>query len=73
MIGDSQNPIYQTTLFAGEWFAAEVNEKSSFTLLSCFVSPGFEYSDFELADRKTLTAQYPNHTDLINRLTRMNK
>lgn len=68
-LGDINRPVYQVTIFAGQWFAAEVNDKSSFSLLSCFVSPGFEYSDFELADRETLAVQYPAYAELISRLT----
>lgn len=69
-LGNLENPIFQITIAANQWFAAEVNDKSSFTLMSCFVAPGFEYHDFELANRRTLVSQYPNHAVLINRLTR---
>lgn len=73
ILGDPENPVYQTTIHANQWFAAEVNDKSSFTLVSCFVSPGFEYSDFELGDRNVLTNQYPKYANLIDRLARNNK
>jgi predicted cupin superfamily sugar epimerase len=69
-LGDPENPIYQITIDANQWLAAEVNDKSSFTLMSCFVAPGFEYHDFELANRQMLVNQYPSYADLINRLTR---
>lgn len=69
-LGDPENLTFQVTIPANQWFAAEVNDKSSFTLISCFVSPGFEYHDFELANRQMLVSQYPSHADLINRLTR---
>ncbi len=72
-LGDSENPIYQITIEANQWFAAEVNDKSSFTLISCFVAPGFEYHEFELANRQMLVNQYPGHAKVINRLTRDNK
>ena len=70
ILGDPKNPIYQITVSANQWFAAEVNDKSSFTLLSCFVTPGFEYNDFELANRQLLANQYPGYISLISRLTR---
>jgi len=70
ILGDPNHPIYQFTVSANQWLAAEINDKSSFTLVSCFVSPGFEYNDFELADRDMLIQQYPNHANLIERLTR---
>jgi predicted cupin superfamily sugar epimerase len=55
---------------AGCWFGATVNDAASFTLAGCTVAPGFEFEDFELADRRQLTAQFPQHADLIERLTR---
>lgn len=69
-LGDPENPIYQITIDANQWFAAEINDKSSFTLMSCFVVPGFDYHDYELANRRMLQNHYPSHADLINRLTR---
>ncbi|OFW58871.1 MAG: hypothetical protein A2133_02270 [Actinobacteria bacterium RBG_16_64_13] len=39
------------------------------TLVSCVVSPGFEYEDFELADRKTLLRQFPQARAVIKALT----
>lgn len=72
-LGNPESPTFQVTIAANQWFAAEVNDKSSFTLMSCFVAPGFECHDFELANREMLVSQYPNHADLINRLTRENK
>ena len=55
---------------AGNWFAAELLPRSSYTLVGCTVSPGFDFSEFELADREKLTSVYPQHTKLIARLTR---
>ena len=69
-LGDPENPIYQLTVDANQWFAADINDKSSFTLMSCFLAPGFDYHDFELADRQRLLNEYPMHADLIHRLTR---
>ena len=42
-----ENAVFQYTVQANQWFAAEVNDKSSFSLVGCYVSPGFEYRDFE--------------------------
>lgn len=39
-------------------------------LVSCAVSPGFDFCDFEIAEGALLTADYPQHADLIRRLTR---
>lgn len=34
------------------------------------VAPGFDFADFELADRASLLAQFPQHRETIIRLTR---
>lgn len=39
------------------------------TLVSCVVTPGFEYEDFEQADREALLRAYPAYRDLILGLT----
>lgn len=53
---------------AGCWFAAEV--AVDYALVGCTVSPGFDFSDFELALRTTMLQLYPEHRNLIIRFTR---
>ena len=36
----------------GTWFAAEIASKNGFTLVSCAVAPGFDFSEFEMAKKK---------------------
>lgn len=60
---------FQILLPAGCWFGAEPAGEG-FSLMGCTVAPGFHFSDFELADRQRLLQQYPQHADLITRLTR---
>lgn len=67
----TENASFQIAVKAGVWFAAEVRDKQSFGLVGCTVSPAFEYGDFELADRKQLSSQYPAHESIIYRLTRI--
>lgn len=62
---------------AGSWFSAEplilgadAAAKAPWALVGCAVSPGFDFRDFELADRGELAAAYPRHRELIERLTR---
>lgn len=52
------------------WFAAELTEDAAYALASCTVTPGFDFDDFELAEREQLAAAYPKHQLLINKLTR---
>jgi uncharacterized protein len=59
----------QVLVPAGTIFGAEVAEKDSFGLVSCMVSPGFDYKDFELCSYQELAKKYPNYLDLIKRLS----
>lgn len=58
----------QVFIPAGTIFGAEVIEKNSFTLVSCMVSPGFDYHDFYLYTTDELCKQFPAHSKIINRL-----
>jgi len=53
----------------GCWFGAEVAGGSGFALVGNTVAPGFDFADFELADRADLSARFPAHADLIAHLT----
>jgi len=61
--------LYQVVVSAGCWFGAELAGKQ-FALVGCTVSPGFDFADFEMADRQQLSACYPQHAELIERLTK---
>ncbi len=50
-------------------FGAAVCRDNSYTLMGCVVSPGFDYQDFELLSRKSLLEQYPQHQEIIIKLT----
>jgi hypothetical protein len=39
-------------------------------LVSCAVSPGFDYRDFEIAKKEDLVAQFPRHRGIVERLTK---
>jgi predicted cupin superfamily sugar epimerase len=60
----------QAVVKAGSWFASHVNDGKSFALVGCTVAPGFDFADFELAKREELARHYPQHRELIARLTR---
>lgn len=55
---------------AGLWFAADLPSKEGYSLVSCAVAPGFEFSEFEMADREVLQTLYPGHDGLFARLCR---
>jgi uncharacterized protein len=52
------------------WQGTLLNEGGRFALLGCTVAPGFDFKDFELANRADLIPQYPSHAAWIERLTR---
>ena len=60
----------QAVVPSGCWFASHVAEWKGWALVGCTVSPGFDFADFELAKRGELSEEYPQHGDLIRRLTR---
>jgi predicted cupin superfamily sugar epimerase len=62
---------YQLVVPANAWFASEpVGDPGSFALVGCTVAPGFDFSDFELAEAAVLINQFPLHQQLISRLCR---
>lgn len=60
----------QLVIAANSWFASEVKEGGSWCLVGCTVSPGFDFQDFELAERHALIEEYQKQEALITRLTR---
>lgn len=59
---------FQATMKTGHLFGATV--EGDFALVGCTVAPGFEYADFELPSRTSLLKDFPEHRNLILRLTR---
>lgn len=60
---------FQEIVPAGSWFGAAVDDPTAFALVGCTVAPGFDFSDFELADRSRLLLEFPEHRAIIERLT----
>jgi predicted cupin superfamily sugar epimerase len=48
----------QATIPADTWFAATPSKKNSFSLVSCAVAPGFQFSEFEMGTSEKLSATY---------------
>jgi hypothetical protein len=70
-VGRSGNCEPQIIIEKRNWFAAEIEDKKSFSLFGCTVSPGFEFADFELGKRQELNIQFPQQKSLFTRLTRL--
>jgi predicted cupin superfamily sugar epimerase len=58
----------QAVVPANSWFASE--SKGNYSLVGCTVAPGFDFDDFEMAQKVVLSKQFPAHQDLIERLCR---
>ncbi|HBF33671.1 TPA: hypothetical protein DDW35_03835 [Candidatus Sumerlaeota bacterium] len=63
------NELFQVVVPAGAWFAARPDADTEFVLVSCTVAPGFDFTDFEMVTRTKLTAQFPQHGNVIAALT----
>lgn len=65
--------VFQHVVPAGVWFGAVPADtgrtgSAGYALVGCTVAPGFDFADFELADRTVLLAEYPAHRAWIERL-----
>ncbi|MEI6449451.1 MAG: cupin domain-containing protein [Actinomycetes bacterium] len=65
----------QALVSAGSWQGARLAggphlpASRAWALVSCIVSPGFEYEDFELGERDALLAAYPGHAAVVTAFT----
>jgi len=62
--------VLQGVVKAGCWFGSHVADWKSFAVVGCTVAPGFEFEDFEMAGREELARAFPEHRQIIERLTR---
>jgi predicted cupin superfamily sugar epimerase len=68
-MGKSISEAYQVAIKANTWFAASLNDKKSYCILGCTVSPGFDYTDWQLGKRNELIKMYPQYRTIIERHT----
>ena len=59
----------QHVVVAGTWQAA-VPRGERYALCGCTVAPGFDFRDFEMPSYDELAAHFPQHEELVRRLTR---
>ena len=59
----------QVVVPRGVWQGSLLEPGGDFALLGCTVAPGFEYADYESANRAELIQRYPAFADFIERLT----
>ena len=67
--------LSQALVPAGSWQGARLAgglhqpAEHAWALVSCVVTPGFDFADFELGEREALLAAFPAHAGLIRELT----
>ncbi|HEY6503918.1 MAG TPA: cupin domain-containing protein [Chitinophagaceae bacterium] len=54
---------------SGNWFGSKVANGGKYGLAGCTVAPGFDFTDFEMADRESLIRSYPQHAAFIEMMT----
>ena len=60
----------QALVLRGVWQGSMLQAGGGFALLGCTVAPGFDYADYETADRSELQTRYPAFAADIAQLTR---
>ncbi|WP_353778939.1 cupin domain-containing protein [Winogradskyella sp. 3972H.M.0a.05] len=61
--------VPQLVVPGNHWFAANIELPDSYALVGCTVSPGFSFEDFQLPKRAELIAKFPQHSDVITKLS----
>jgi len=70
-----EDRLPQALVRAGSWQGARLAggphlpADYAWALVSCIVTPGFSYEDFELGEREALLAAHPQHAELIRDFT----
>jgi uncharacterized protein len=70
-LSDQESGRLSIAIAAGSWFAAAIPSGIGFSLVSCAVAPGFDFAEFELANRDDLNSLFPGHTAIIDRFCRL--
>ena len=60
----------QALVPGGSLFGASMDGNRGYALVGCTCVPGFDFADFEMPSREELLGRYPQHRELIHRLTR---
>ena len=67
--------LSQALVPAGSWQGARLAggphlpAEYAWALVSCIVTPGFDYADFEMGEREALLAAYPQQAEVIEALS----
>ncbi len=66
-ISNNENP--QFLVKKDTIFGSSISSSNNYSLVSCVVSPGFDFKDFELFSYAELIELYPNNQEIILKLT----
>jgi predicted cupin superfamily sugar epimerase len=66
----NEGEMPQIIIRGGIWFGAYPKDDNSYSLAGCTVTPGFDFEDFQLAERKKMLAKFPELESIIERLTK---
>jgi predicted cupin superfamily sugar epimerase len=70
-LSDTLSGSLSIAVKAGLWFAVEVPANDGSTLVSCAVAPGFEFGEFEMAQKEEMVILYPQHAGLLDKFCRL--
>jgi predicted cupin superfamily sugar epimerase len=59
----------QVNVPRGVWQGSRLVPGGRFALLGCTVAPGFDYADYEGANRQEMLSKYPTFANLVTKLT----
>ena len=62
--------VPQAMIPSNVWFGSKLKNNKGYALVSCTVAPGFDFHDFELAERSQLLKDYPHLHGPITAFTR---
>lgn len=67
-LNDDNTPQY--LIPSGTWLAAEIKGNQGYGLVGCTCFPEFEFRGFEMPPREKLLQEFPQHKEIIIKLTR---
>ena len=66
---DKEGHLPYQLVKSGVVFGSTVDHPDSFSLVSCVVAPGFDFKDFKLFEKEELLERWPEHHQIIERLS----
>lgn len=65
-----EGQLAQCIVPAGAWQGSRLRKGGAWALMGTTMAPGFEFSQYEAADRQALLREYPTYEELVIALTR---